>query len=174
MLVPPSTGIVSVRGEARSARASLGTSANGHSAQPSSRWWTISTGTAMRARSISVTGRSCQFEPTRIVEVSTTPSGPPAAAVGSCVATYAADCVPRLVPISHTGTRASARSHAISARTSATCCALWRKSPRYGGRARSDGGSTTATAIPRSANIARVRTRKFPPFVSAPPEPMPT
>jgi hypothetical protein len=59
-------------------------------------------------------GRSRPWRVT--VEVSTTPSGPPVPA--SRTATLAAETVPMLVPTSQTGTAASWRRAAITARTS--------------------------------------------------------
>ena len=59
-----------------------------------------------------------------IVEVSTRPSAPPSR---KRAAPLAADTVPILVPISHTGASDTARSAAIIARMSSACSLLARK-----------------------------------------------
>ena len=90
--------------------------------------------------------------------VSTTPS------TGRCAARCAAETLPRLVPISHTGTAARRRRNSTTAPMSVRWAEESRKSRRPGPRRRSLGTSTTTVRNPCSANIRRVRTRKLLPY----------
>ena len=91
-------------------------------------WCTTSTGIAMRSTAIAATGRPRGS--TSTVDVSTSPSAPTPA-----IAVAAADCVPRLVPTSHTG-RLRLR------------CVATRRPPSRRPRAPASGGIRRATARP--------------------------